>query len=125
MANEFPSHPDRRPAIVTGASSGIGAATATALSAAGFPVVLAARRVDRHVQLTIAAARHPLRRGRQHFARHRIEAGVAVLMTPVRSTVTAVMLTWRRSVSVASMSRWAGTRRRSSARAAGVRASGR
>ncbi len=51
MATEFPSHPDRRPAIVTGASSGIGAATATALSAAGFPVVLAARRVDRLEEL--------------------------------------------------------------------------
>lgn len=43
----LPSHPDRRPALVTGASSGIGAATATALSAAGFPVALAARRVER------------------------------------------------------------------------------
>lgn len=43
----LPAHPDRRPALVTGASSGIGAATATALSAAGFPVALAARRVER------------------------------------------------------------------------------
>lgn len=34
-------------AVVTGASSGIGAATAIALSAAGFEVVLGARRVDR------------------------------------------------------------------------------
>ncbi|HEU5037783.1 MAG TPA: SDR family oxidoreductase [Nocardioides sp.] len=39
--------PDRRPAVVTGASSGIGAATALALSAAGFPVALGARRTDR------------------------------------------------------------------------------
>ena len=40
-------HPDRRPAVVTGASSGIGAETAKALAAAGFPVALGARRVER------------------------------------------------------------------------------
>ena len=43
----FEPHPDRRAAIVTGAASGIGAATAVALAAAGHPVVLGARRVER------------------------------------------------------------------------------
>jgi len=39
--------PGRRPAVVTGASSGIGAATALALGAAGYPVALGARRVEK------------------------------------------------------------------------------
>ena len=39
--------PARRPAVVTGASSGIGAATALELSRAGHPVALGARRVER------------------------------------------------------------------------------
>ncbi|MGH3360910.1 MAG: SDR family oxidoreductase [Nocardioides sp.] len=41
------AQPDRRPAVVGGASSGIGAATALALATAGFPVALGARRVDK------------------------------------------------------------------------------
>ena len=42
----FGPQPDRRPSVVTGASSGIGAATARALAEAGHPVVLGARRVE-------------------------------------------------------------------------------
>lgn len=41
----FEPHPQRRPAIVAGASSGIGASTAQALATAGHPVALGARRV--------------------------------------------------------------------------------
>jgi NADP-dependent 3-hydroxy acid dehydrogenase YdfG len=40
----FEPHPPRRPAFIAGASSGIGAASAEALAAAGFPVALGARR---------------------------------------------------------------------------------
>ncbi|MFC9977148.1 SDR family oxidoreductase [Spirillospora sp. NPDC127200] len=47
----FDPHPERRPAVVTGASSGIGAATATALAMAGHPVALGARRADKCEEL--------------------------------------------------------------------------
>jgi NADP-dependent 3-hydroxy acid dehydrogenase YdfG len=42
-----PAHPERRPAVVTGASSGLGRAIALALGSAGHPVALGARRVAR------------------------------------------------------------------------------
>src|ERR1700750_96456 len=43
----FSPLPDRRPAIVAGASAGIGAATAVELGRRGFPVALGARRVEK------------------------------------------------------------------------------
>ncbi len=48
------AHPDRRPVVVTGASSGIGAATALAMAAAGHPVGLGARRLERCEEVATA-----------------------------------------------------------------------
>lgn len=47
----FDPPPLRRPAIVAGASSGIGAATAAELAGHGFPVALGARRIDKLKEL--------------------------------------------------------------------------
>lgn len=48
------AQPDRRPAVVTGASSGIGAATAATLARAGHPVALGARRQERCEEVAVA-----------------------------------------------------------------------
>lgn len=50
----FDPLPDRRPALVAGASSGIGEATAIKLAASGFPVALGARRVDKLAEIVAA-----------------------------------------------------------------------
>ena len=47
MPSDKYAQPERRPAVVTGASSGIGAATALKLGQSGFPVALGARRVEK------------------------------------------------------------------------------
>src|SRR5580700_1121476 len=47
----FEPHPQRRPAVIAGASSGIGAATAIALATAGHPVALGARRTAKCEEL--------------------------------------------------------------------------
>ncbi|MGB0191234.1 MAG: SDR family NAD(P)-dependent oxidoreductase, partial [Nocardioides sp.] len=47
MGREKYARPDRRPAVVTGASSGIGEATALTLAAGGYPVAVGARREDK------------------------------------------------------------------------------
>ncbi|MCB0923599.1 MAG: SDR family oxidoreductase [Mycobacterium sp.] len=47
----FDPHPQRRPALIAGASSGIGAATAGTLADRGFPVALGARRVQKCEEL--------------------------------------------------------------------------
>src|SRR6204780_5936335 len=47
----FEPHPQRRTALLAGASSGIGAATAIALATGGHPVALGARRTDKCEEL--------------------------------------------------------------------------
>jgi NADP-dependent 3-hydroxy acid dehydrogenase YdfG len=58
----------QRTAVVTGASSGIGAATAVKLAEAGYHVVLAARREDR-----LAALAGRIRDAGSHAAAHRLD----------------------------------------------------
>ena len=56
MSDTAPLASESRLAVVTGASSGIGAATARALAGAGFHVFCAARRTDRIEKLGLVSA---------------------------------------------------------------------
>jgi len=50
----LPEHPQRRPMLVAGASAGIGAEIATTLGAAGHPVAVGARRLERCEEVVAA-----------------------------------------------------------------------
>ncbi len=77
-------HPGRRPAVVTGASSGIGAATARALAAAGFPVALGARRVER-----LEAVAEEIRSSGGEAVTHRLDVTDAGSVTDFAAKVSA------------------------------------
>ena len=71
----FEPLPERRPAIVAGASSGIGEATAIELAARGFPVALGARRVEKLDDIVGKIQRRRWRGRRLPPRRHRPELG--------------------------------------------------
>ena len=80
----FAPHPERRPAVVTGASSGIGEATARALADAGHPVVLGARRVDRCEEVV-----HEIREQGGEATAVRLDLGDAASIKDFASASTA------------------------------------
>lgn len=78
------AQPDRRPAVVTGASSGIGAATALALAAAGHPVALGARRTDKCQDVATA-----IRDAGGEASVHALDVTDAASVTAFATAVTA------------------------------------
>ncbi len=93
-------HPDRRPVVVAGASSGIGAATATVFAAAGHAVALGARRTDRcdEVAATIRRAGgeavvHPLDVAESESV-EKFAAAVAADLGDVEVVVVNAAVTW-------------------------------
>ena len=74
----FDPHPARRPTLIAGASSGIGAATAAVLAARGFPVALGARRVDKCEVLAEQIRAGGGGGGRAAPRRHRTRLGAGV-----------------------------------------------
>lgn len=78
------ARPDRRPAVVTGASSGIGAATALTLAAGGYPVALGARREEKLTELV-----QQIREAGGEAVAHRLDVSSTESVEEFAATVTA------------------------------------
>ena len=78
------AQPDRRPGVVTGASSGIGAAAAVTLARAGYPVALGARRVDRCAEIVAE-----IRKGGGEAVAHALDVRDATSVEAFAEAVTA------------------------------------
>lgn len=86
MSRKFPDHPERRAAVVTGASGGIGAATALALAANGHPVALGARRAEKCEEVAAAIRAD----GGEAFA-HELDVTDAASVAAFHKAVTAAL----------------------------------
>lgn len=91
----FPAHPERRPVLIAGASSGIGSAAARSLSDAGHPVALGARRVDDlgtlAGELTGEVFTHPLDVADGDSVREFVEAATDAL-GPIEAIVSSAAM---------------------------------